>query len=328
MFGGGPDEPMDLELRFVSPRIPLQQFYADAHRVVVENGTAKEGRRELQGFWIYSEELSCLGHDAYQSALRRAELVSDAVAFVSGAKCRMHNVCAWQTDPWPESLPCTLLALCGSPQLLARNRSSLAHATLRDPPEILFPPGLYMGRKLRSAMRWYSRSLEVERDIDQLISLFVAAETAVHLRGSEALSKSPYRTDCNHLISECPVCSRSIERVMLGAKLQAALIETGLSEVDAKALWDARQMVHGKNDLSDDGVQHLPVHINMLRAAVHSMLLALVTEEVGPLGAEPPVANQDFRPFLVCELAVDEYRLRRWERHEFGPAGQHGGLVR
>jgi hypothetical protein len=49
-----------------------------------------------------------------------------------------------------------------------------------------------------------------------------------------------------HEIHECPECGESLVKPVHDPSMKAYLVDRGMSQVDAEAMWKLRQMVHGR----------------------------------------------------------------------------------
>ncbi len=121
--------------------------------------------------------------------------------------------------------------------------------------------------KSRAALRWYVKGLAASFDIDKFSFFWIALEILCSQSG--VVMKKPYETECGHEITNCPICSAPILRIVNGPTITAFLIENiGLTSEIAKELWKTRQLFHGANQLNHHAVNDLPRLVLVLRHAV------------------------------------------------------------
>jgi hypothetical protein len=143
---------------------------------------------------------------------------------------------------------------------------------------------LSLPRSVRSALRWYVKSLDVPYDADKFMLLWIALEILCVETGI-AVHK-PYKAPCGHDIERCPICDRQTETRVNGPTIQEYLtVHLGVASGTARELWQMRQMFHGRLDLSRSAMEELPRLLMELRGSV---VIALKPHlRLGP--AEPPM---------------------------------------
>jgi hypothetical protein len=109
--------------------------------------------------------------------------------------------------------------------------------------------------KDRAALRWYSKGLAAQFDIEKFILFWLVLEILVSEMG---IKKSvPYVASCGHEIPCCPICNKPTSRILQGERMKSFLESLGLNRQDSIALWEMRQMLHGTNNLDAKTVQEL-----------------------------------------------------------------------
>jgi hypothetical protein len=122
----------------------------------------------------------------------------------------------------------------------------------------------------QAALRWYTKSLETAYSHDSFMFLWIALESLVDASGLAVAA--PYRADCGHEIPECPICGETTSRKVRGSTLRQFLMDHGVSDEDAKALWRLRQMMHGAVPFNSEKLSRLAELLQVLSAVVAGLL--------------------------------------------------------
>lgn len=123
----------------------------------------------------------------------------------------------------------------------------------------------------RAAVDWYLKSIAAPMQMDRFIFLWISAEILWTL--SDVSVEGPYRADCGHEIPDCPICGRSTSRQMRGRSIQRFLVESlGMDSDIARALWRARQVLHGAEHFDSELIGRLDELTQHLRAGVNQAL--------------------------------------------------------
>jgi hypothetical protein len=162
-------------------------------------------------------------------------------------------------------------------------------------PNLLGPDYSGMSEKQRAALRWYSIGLSVQADVQRYMAFWIALEILV--REATDSVQRPYKAPCGHTIEACPACERPTTRNVGGEQIKGFLVDDcGLTEVQARDLWGARQMMHGSNKLTPKSLKEIPQHVSTL----WGVLVAALAKSAGyPMSAPwlpgPGVGNMAIR---------------------------------
>ena len=84
---------------------------------------------------------------------------------------------------------------------------------------------------------------------------------------------------------DCPICGKATSKETLGQSMKKFLIEkANIPQETANKLWQFRQIVHGKKDLTYEDMRDLPIMANSLRQA----LVVLLKSALGWPFDQPP----------------------------------------
>jgi hypothetical protein len=119
--------------------------------------------------------------------------------------------------------------------------------------------------RVAAVLRWFTKSLTVYLH-DQFIFLWIALE--ILSDDSTIKVETVYRASCGHEIPTSPTCGVPTSRQVLGLPRRAFLVSLGVSERDARSLWQMRQLMHGAISFDSDKLDKLPSLVQVLRAAV------------------------------------------------------------
>lgn len=121
------------------------------------------------------------------------------------------------------------------------------------------------------ATDWYLKAIAAPLEADRFMFLWIAAEILWAASGIRATE--PYRPPCGHQLLACPECGEATEKLLMGAGIQAFLVERfGVAEADALKLWRTRQMFHGAIRLDSEFAAELPALTRQLGAGVVQQL--------------------------------------------------------
>ena len=136
--------------------------------------------------------------------------------------------------------------------------------------------------RARMALWWYIKGLDTTCVVDKFIFFWTSLE--ILWTASDVKVETTYVTACGHTVESCPVCGRSVTRVVQGPSMRSFLAEQAeVDSGDAARLWQLRQVVHGK-DVFDAEQAELSRLTAVLRAAVLRVLKAMLGE---PLDQPP-----------------------------------------
>lgn len=137
--------------------------------------------------------------------------------------------------------------------------------------------------RTRAALRWYVKGLAAIYEVDKFVFFWTALEI---LRDQSGISVfETYETDCKHEIPNCPTCGKATSRLVRGKSIMKFLVEkANTPQETAKKLWQFRQIVHGKKDLTYEDMRDLPMMANSLSKA----LLVLLKSALGLPIDQPP----------------------------------------
>ena len=169
--------------------------------------------------------------------------------------------------------------------------------------ECSLPPTLaQLDSRTAAALKWFVKSIETARLHDQFIFSWIALEI---LRSDSGVGvTAPYRANCQHEISACPLCLTPTARVLLGQSMQKFLVEIGGVSVNVAAdLWRMRQMMHGAVPFDSPKLDALPSLVHPLRSAVSVAL----KRKLGWSDDSPPVIQQSG---MVIHPSVSAYGSR------------------
>lgn len=128
-----------------------------------------------------------------------------------------------------------------------------------------------LGGRERRAMDWYLKAVNSPCEADQFMFMWIALE--VLLDGDQtAQVRGPLVLRCQHEITECPECHEPTSRLLRGESLKAYLQKHGAAVDDAGALWETRQVMHGRGDLTEEGIADLSRQVQVLRESVSRAL--------------------------------------------------------
>ena len=121
-------------------------------------------------------------------------------------------------------------------------------------------PGLELQQddhRLQRALDWYLKGMAAALQVDQFMFWWVAAEL---LRVVSGVSRvEPIVPRCGHQLTHCPECGEPTTRELLGASMQAFLVESGgLDVAVARQARRTRQIVHGNVALDSTKLENLP----------------------------------------------------------------------
>ncbi len=164
--------------------------------------------------------------------------------------------------------------------------------------------------KTRAALRWYIKGLAATYEVDKFVFFWVALE---FLRSQSRVSVvSPYvAPKCKHEIPNCPTCGKPTSKFLFGESIKKFLVEkANTPQETANKLWQFRQIVHAKKDLTYEDMRDLPMMANSLRKA----LLVLLKSALGwPLDQPPamlPVGSGIITSIVInSKYTVDTYDI-------------------
>jgi hypothetical protein len=137
--------------------------------------------------------------------------------------------------------------------------------------------------KTRAALRWYIKGLAATYEVDKFMFFWIALE--ILLAQSEVSVVVPYQAPCGHEILNCPICQEPTSKKLTGQSIKKLLVEkANTPQETANKLWQFRQLVHGKKDLTYEDMRDLPMMSNSLRKA----LLVLLKSSLGWPLDQPP----------------------------------------
>jgi hypothetical protein len=147
--------------------------------------------------------------------------------------------------------------------------------------------------KSRAALRWYVKGMAARNAVDKFISFWIALEM---LRSESGVSVSaPYIARCGCEITECPKCGKPTAKEVLGKSIIKFLVdETGTKEDTAEKLWEFRQILHGRGDLTHGAIPQMAEDTR--EAVVIALKKALGWSSNEPPFVPPPMGIRSFRP--------------------------------
>lgn len=166
-----------------------------------------------------------------------------------------------------------------------------------------------INERTRAALRWYLKGLASPYEVDKFISFWIAME--ILFPESKISVEEPYRADCGHEITNCPICGKETSRFLFGRSIKTFLTDRlAVKDDDADALWRLRQMFHGAHDLSSDTMVELPKMVLVLRRAVVEALkdaLGYALDDLPLVLEQGPSIDPHFR--FEGTRAIDKYDL-------------------
>jgi hypothetical protein len=140
--------------------------------------------------------------------------------------------------------------------------------------------------RTRAALRWYIKGLAATYEVDKFVFFWTALEILRSQSGVSVLL--PYSAPCQHEIPNCPICGKPTSKEVLGNSIKKFLVEkANTPQETANKLWQFRQIVHGKKDLTYEDMRDLPMMANSLRQA----LLTLLKSALGLPLDQPPLMS-------------------------------------
>ncbi len=162
-------------------------------------------------------------------------------------------------------------------------------------------------RKTAAVLRWFTKALSTDLLHDQFIFLWIALE--ILCDDSEVRVLESYVGPCDHEIAACPTCGEPTTRMVRGATMKAFLERFGVSEEQAKQLWQMRQLMHGAIPFDSERLVDLPSLVQPLRAVVATGL----KDRLGMDPADPPIVaatGLSIRPAMgmsgTCKISEDD----------------------
>lgn len=148
-----------------------------------------------------------------------------------------------------------------------------------------------LNKKELTILKWYTNSLSFNADADRFICLWICLEQLSNEYKSEILA--PLKTICNHEISECPICGKSIKKETQGIKFVEYLKkELHINEDISKDLWEARQIVHGASYKGKNG-------FDKVLAELHKGILRKVKEILHLKDTDPPIISNQENTIII-----------------------------
>ena len=163
--------------------------------------------------------------------------------------------------------------------------------------------------KQRMALWWYIKGLDTPYAVDKFMCLWTSLEILWSLSGVKV--EAPYTPACGHVLGTCPICDRSVSKVVRGPSIKRLLVEQAdVRPEDAAALWKLRQVVHGK-DVFDVEQLELGGLTSELRAAVLRLLKITFRDALdqAPLLARVGGLTMGNRVFLTCSRDINDRDL-------------------
>ena len=208
--------------------------------------------------------------DAALAAMPLVDLVLDDLAFL------LQRPLSWgQTDVVEvveAGQSAQMLLSPGGLDMVSRSqskRTEFPHLRLKDGKISL---------KVRRALRFYNAAMGVPEGEEAFLLYWTALE---HLFSEDGLEvKEPATIHGHYVVDPCPECGKSTMQVRQRRSLEAYLVAIGATQAQAAALYDLRQVAHGRTP--DDT---LFTHVGLLKALVGVTL-------AGQLNISPNVVQQ------------------------------------
>lgn len=162
------------------------------------------------------------------------------------------------------------------------------------------------------SLDWFLKSLDAEYDVDRFIFLWISIE---NLAKEEGLSVTkPLTLKCQHVLQSCPDCHSDTSRIVQGPSMEIFLQAYDVSQADSKALWRARQILHGDVALRSEDPTVLYALIRELRMAVWMALKTHIELQPDDLTSvnQPPVlilknVSSGGDNYPLSQEALDQY---------------------
>lgn len=152
--------------------------------------------------------------------------------------------------------------------------------------------------KTRAALRWYVKGLAAIYEVDKFVFFWTALEI---LRDQSGISVfETYEADCKHEIPNCPTCGKATSRLVRGKSIMKFLVEkANTPQETAKKLWQFRQIVHGKKDLTYEDMRDLSIMANSLSKALLVLLKSALGLTIDQTPAMLPVGSGIITSYVV-----------------------------
>jgi hypothetical protein len=137
--------------------------------------------------------------------------------------------------------------------------------------------------KVRRALRFYNAAMAVPEGEEAFLMYWTALE---HLFSEDGLEvKEPATIHGHHVVDPCPECGKSTMQVRQRRSLEAYLVGMGATPGQAAALYDLRQVAHGRTP-----DETLFTHVGLLKTLVGVTLAGHMNISPDVVQRRPPQA--------------------------------------